>query len=92
MASSLGKIETTWVRRLISRLSRDRIGRVDLAPVAFREGHVGEHLILGAVHQLGELAELAPQAIGDGPLRRDRPDLASSGPRRPHLLFMFALM
>ena len=47
--ASLGKIETTLVRRLISRLRRSmRVGRVDLAPVALREGHVGEHLVLGA--------------------------------------------
>ena len=52
MASSLGKMPTTSVRRLISPLSRS-IGLVECSLVrcCVREGHVGEHVGLGLVHE-----------------------------------------
>ena len=36
----------------------ERVGRVQLGPVRRREGHVGEHVVLGLVHQGGELGTL----------------------------------
>jgi hypothetical protein len=50
MASLLGKMPTTSVRRLISRFNRpDWVRRVQLGP-GLGKGHVGEHVLLGAVH------------------------------------------
>ena len=67
MASSLGKMATTSVRRLISPLRRSSgLVECSCAPVVLGEGHVGEHVVLGLVHQLGELAEALAQAVGDG--------------------------
>ena len=71
MASSLGKMPTTSVRRLISPLSRS-IGLVECSLVRCcgREGHVGEHVGLGLVQEGGELGQLGAQLIGDpAPLR-----------------------
>jgi hypothetical protein len=34
--------------------------------VVFGENHVGEHVILGLVHQLGQLTEAVAQAVGNG--------------------------
>jgi hypothetical protein len=51
----------------------ERVGRVDLRPVRPREGHEGEHVALGLVHQHPEPGELAAQLIGHrSPLRPGR--------------------
>ena len=67
MASSLGKMPTTSVRRLISPLTRS-IGLVECsawcgAPAG--RAHVGEHVALGLIHQLGELLDPRAQLVGD---------------------------
>jgi hypothetical protein len=48
-----------------------RIRRMQLGSMLRGEGHVGEHVMLGPVHQPAELLEPGPQLIGDVP-----PDLA----------------
>jgi hypothetical protein len=67
MASSLGKIPTTSVRRLISPFKRS-IGFVEcnLVRCSLGEGHVGKHVVLGLVHDRGELRHLRPDLKGDG--------------------------
>ena len=66
MAASLGKMPTTSVRRLISPLRRSSgLVRVQLGAVLGREGHVGEHVGLGLVHEGGELGHLGPELVGD---------------------------
>ena len=66
MASSLGKMPTTSVRRLISPLSRSSgLVECSLAPMLLREGHVGQHVGLGLIHEGGELRQLGAQLIGD---------------------------
>ena len=66
MASSLGKMPTTSVRRLISPLRRSSgLVRVQLGAVLRREGHVGQHVGLGLVHEGGELGHLGPELVGD---------------------------
>jgi hypothetical protein len=66
MASSLGKMPTTSVRRLISPLTCS-IGLVELQLGAMcdRKGHVGEHVDLGLVHERGELRQFGAQLVGD---------------------------
>jgi len=59
MASSLGNMPITSVRRLISPF--DRIGRADLGPMRFGEVHEGENIDLGLIEQGGEFRQL----IGD---------------------------
>ena len=77
MASSLGKMPTTSVRRLISPLRRSmRVGRVQLGAVLAREGHVGEHVLLGLVHD-GRRAWAPSAAAGRRPARHCA--LAASG-------------
>src|SRR5205814_10206006 len=50
--------------------SFERVRRVDLRPMRPREGHEGEHVVLGLVHQRTELGELASKLIGHrSPLR-----------------------
>lgn len=39
--------------------------RMQLGPVRLGEGHVGEHVLLGAVHERGELRHLRPDLGGD---------------------------
>ena len=75
MAASLGKMPTTSVRRLISPLSRSSgLVECSLARCCWREGHVGQHVGLGLVHQRGELRDLGPELVGDAaPLRAWRP-------------------
>ena len=66
MASSLGKMPTTSVRRLISPLRRSSgLVECSLARCSLREGHVGQHVGLGLVHEGGELRHLGPELIGD---------------------------
>jgi hypothetical protein len=55
-ASSLGKMPTTSVRRLISPLTR---------PVLCRERHIGEHVRFCLVQKGGELGQLGSQLVGD---------------------------
>ncbi len=48
----------------------ERVGRVELGPVSGREGHVGQDVGFGGVHQGGELWHLGPELVGDAtPLR-----------------------
>ena len=72
MAASLGKMPTTSVLRLISppeqvrgRLPLDGVVGVQLGAVLLGEGHVGQHVGLGGVHEAGELGHAGPQLIGD---------------------------
>src|SRR5215471_4801347 len=51
MASSLGKMPTTSVRRLISRSS----GLVDFRLVILREGHEGQDISLGFIPERGKI-------------------------------------
>ncbi len=63
MASLLGKMPTTSVRRLISRFNRpDRVRRVQRGP-GLGKGHVGEHLLLGAVHDCCKLRHFRPDLV-----------------------------
>lgn len=55
MASSLGKIPTTSLRRLISLEALGRVGAMQHRPVLLREGHVGQHVRLGIVHDRSQL-------------------------------------
>lgn len=66
MAPSLGKMPTTWVRRLTSALSCSS-GLVEWIGVrcALGEIHEGQHVVLGLVHQRGGLGELGAQLVGD---------------------------
>ena len=66
MAASLGKIPTTLVRRLTSAWSRS-IGfcGVQLLAVLPGEAHVGEDVVLGFVHENGQLGHLGPELVGD---------------------------
>jgi hypothetical protein len=43
----------------------DWVRGADLAPMAFREGHVGQHIVGCLVHQGGDAQEALAQAIGD---------------------------
>ena len=43
----------------------DRICAVKLGPVLPGKGHVGKHVLLGAVHERGEFGHLRPDLIGD---------------------------
>ena len=61
MASSLGKMPTTSVRRLISPLSRS------ILAMLLREGHVGEDVGLGLIHDRRELGHFRPDLVGNGP-------------------------
>ena len=83
MAASLGKMPTTSVRRLISRVrALERIGGVHLRPVLGGEVHVGEHIGLRRVHQLGELGQLRAELVGHAApccLRRRRVLLGEGG-------------
>jgi hypothetical protein len=66
MTSSLGKMPTTSVRRLISPFSRS-IGFVLWSLVVlFRESHVGEYVGLGTVEDGGELGHLRSDLVGNG--------------------------
>ena len=66
MASSLGKMPTTSVRRLISPLSRSKgLVLCSLGAMLGGEGHIGEHIGLGFVHERGELCGLRPDVVGD---------------------------
>ena len=48
----------------------EAIGGMDLGPVIDGEAHVGEDVVLGLVHEEGELWQLGPELIGDlAPLR-----------------------
>ena len=71
MAASLGKMPTTSVRRLISPLRRSSgLVECSLARCCGREGHVGQHVGLGLVHECGELGQLGAELVGDpAPLR-----------------------
>ena len=72
MASALGKMPTTSVRRLISPLSRSSglalwiFGR--WSPLsrgqAFGKAHEGENIGFGLIHQDGELCHLGSELIG----------------------------
>lgn len=44
----------------------DLIRAVQLRPMLFREGHVGEHIRLRVVHDGGELRNLGADLVGDG--------------------------
>jgi len=43
----------------------DQICRVQLCPVLFWEGHIGEHILFGIIHDGGELWHLRPYLAGD---------------------------
>jgi len=45
----------------------DRIGAVELDPMLPGEGHVGQHVGLGLVHDGGELGHLGADLVGNGP-------------------------
>jgi hypothetical protein len=64
MASSLGKIPTTLVLRLISPLGRS-MGLVELVPVLLGQAHEGEDIDFGLVEQVCELGQLGAQLVGD---------------------------
>ena len=66
IASSLGKMPTTLVRRLISPLGRS-MGLVELilSQCSAGEAHEGEHVDFGLVQQGGELGQLGAQLVGD---------------------------
>src|SRR5512144_434748 len=65
MASSFGKMPTTLVRRLTSSVQAfEGVDGVDLGPVLLGEGHVGEDVCFGLVHELGESADRRPQLVG----------------------------
>src|SRR6188472_4136341 len=66
MASSLGKMPTTSVLRLISPLRRS-IGFVEcsLARCSFGKVMVGEHVGFGIIHDGGELRNFRPDLIDD---------------------------
>ena len=55
--------------------SFERVGAVQLGPVRCREGHVGEHVVLGVLHERGEPWEPRPQLVGDV-----APEVAGGGP------------
>ncbi len=38
---------------------------MQLGPVLFREGHVGEHILFGIIHDGGELRHFRPDLVGD---------------------------
>jgi hypothetical protein len=38
---------------------------VDLGAVLARKVHVGEHVVLGGVHQFGQLGDLGAELVGD---------------------------
>ena len=44
-----------------------RIGAVQLDPVLCREGHVGQHVVLGFVHEAGEFWPFAAKLVSDMP-------------------------
>ena len=72
MASSLGKMPTTSVRRLISPLSRSSglvlwifgLWSPAFAGQALGEAHKGQNIGFGLVHQSGQLGDLGPELIG----------------------------
>src|SRR5712691_7807142 len=65
MAATLGKMPTTWMRRLISPLSRSS-GLVEWSSAGDPwEGHIGEHVGLGFVRQGGEFGHLGPELVGN---------------------------
>jgi hypothetical protein len=43
----------------------ERIGAVQLDPVLFGEGHIGEHVVLGGIHAGAQLGPAAAQLIRD---------------------------
>ena len=74
-AASLGKMPTTLVRRLTSAWSFDRVARCKLLAHPWGS-HVGEDVVLGFVHQGGELGDLGPDGRrpgATGPSRCRRP-------------------
>jgi len=48
----------------LSVQSLRRVGAENLQPVRLREVHVGQHFVLGAVHQTADLGELTAQLVG----------------------------
>ena len=66
MAASSGKMPTTLVPALDLLVETlQGVGGVDLAPVLPGEGHEGQHVLFGLVHELGELRQALAQALGD---------------------------
>jgi hypothetical protein len=62
MASSLGQMPTTSVRRLIFAIETfERIDGVDFRPMIFRATHEGQHIGLCFVHERGELWHFGTQ-------------------------------
>ena len=43
----------------------DRVGRVQLGAVFLWEGHIGQHVGLGFIHEVGELWQLGAQLVGE---------------------------
>ena len=43
----------------------DRVGAVQLGAVLAREGHVGQHVVLAGVHEIGQLGPARTQLFGD---------------------------
>lgn len=64
--SSLGKMPTTSARRFTSLFNLSRgLVECNFDPVLAWEGHVGEHVLLGLVHQRAELGPAPAQLVGD---------------------------
>lgn len=73
MAASLGKVQTTSVRCLISPFSRSRgIARVELGAVLLGNRHDGKHVSLGLVHEGCELRTLGRTRMVISLARRSR--------------------
>ena len=66
MAASFGKMPTTLVRRLISPLSRSReLVECSRERCSRGKAHVGQHVVLGLVHDRRQLGQLGPELVGD---------------------------
>ena len=66
MASSLGKMPTTSVRRLISPLTRSSgLVECSLTRCWGCETHVGEDVVLGGLHQHRQLGDGRAELVGD---------------------------
>ena len=64
MAASFGKMPTTSVRRLISPMRRSS-GLVECSFVRWAavEGHVGENVCLGLIHQARSVRRSVPRSL-----------------------------
>ena len=65
MAPSLGKMPTVGASLDLAMEAFERVCRMQLGAVRDREGHVGENVVLGLVHEGGEFRRLGPELVGD---------------------------